>query len=700
MKYSLLGVYVCREAFLKLTGLGASTVQECRQGALAGKASFVSQAELGMVQAIKNTSRAKAYLDARQWLEIYASKHAEMSPMKLEAYLPGGRKIFYWHEYVHERKQQDLDLHGQRCTPQPHRVENPDRSQAHEKDLDLQGQRCTPQPHRVENPDRTLADYPTFLKAWRQEVPWIILCRSVSMFVRCGVCEYLKLLVEQCPREQDSLRNALKDRLGSHFQFQSAQRLAQGRLEEQCQQSGGAQWFMKIDKMDQKKTVTPTVWSQLATPLFKDLSKRFVTGLIGSMWHGTLRTSHHLRSVFEDCLHGAEMQCSAILCNLHEIAREEGHLPQQFHIGADNTYKETKNQVVLWFLVWLLCVLEPTPLWTVTLQFLLVGHTHDALDRFFSRVVAAISGHDFFTVPQLFELIEEKLQYCRVKSSHLAQSWGWKGLLSLRACPTISQLGRVHAIKLFRSSGIYAQWKQWMTDEAWSTPVLLVSPEDVYFLASFRPEPRVMRFEEDGRPILGWIDRFEQWCVGQPTGKYLHLDEQLAWLRRAAVHQTPGVYAPGATVDEYVCALRTLRGSRPEAVRQQDAETLPADIITQLFPGADIPPLPFHQMVQIRGVTHDAHGHRLKSDAIADGSALVVRVPEGTRAHGRTVPFLVAVAIQTPATYFYDDKVLVAWWLPSTAKTETFRSEPPVEEGFVVWGCVSPEKSCEKGLNE
>ena len=61
-----------------------------------------------------------------------------------------------------------------------------------------------------------------------------------------------------------------KDRLGQHYDFQSAQRLAQGRSMEHCIQSCGRKWFFKIDKMDQNSCMVPTVWSQLASSLFKE----------------------------------------------------------------------------------------------------------------------------------------------------------------------------------------------------------------------------------------------------------------------------------------------------------------------------------------------------------------------------------------------------------------------------------------------
>ena len=70
----------------------------------------------------------------------------------------------------------------------------------------------------------------------------------------------------------------------------------------------------------------------------------------------------------------------------------EQHLPTEWVIGADNTAKETKNKFMCWSLMWLLCVLSETKLWSVVLTFLLVGHTHDKVARLFSRVTVALRG--------------------------------------------------------------------------------------------------------------------------------------------------------------------------------------------------------------------------------------------------------------------------------------------------------------------
>ena len=87
------------------------------------------------------------------------------------------------------------------------------------------------------------------------------------------------------------------------------------------------------------------MWIQLAPNMFQDPEKRLIMGLIGSMRFGTRHTTHHVRTVFNYCSRGSEMQCSAVLLNVHEVAMREGRLPGEFYIGADNTPKYTASHL-------------------------------------------------------------------------------------------------------------------------------------------------------------------------------------------------------------------------------------------------------------------------------------------------------------------------------------------------------------------
>ena len=66
------------------------------------------------------------------------------------------------------------------------------------------------------------------------------------------------------------------------------------------------------------------------------------------------------------------------------------------------------------------------PLHSILMIFLLVGHTHDEIDRFFSRLRVAIAGRNYYTVDGLMKLILDGLPGFNVRHSHLHTVWGWK----------------------------------------------------------------------------------------------------------------------------------------------------------------------------------------------------------------------------------------------------------------------------------
>ena len=107
----------------------------------------------------------------------------------------------------------------------------------------------------------------------------------------------------------------------------------------------------------------------------------------GSFYHGLEHWQVHIRTMFEDTKHGSEMQMSTFLLNFHEAVLIEKRVPEELYLGAENTYKETKNKYCCWWCMWLLCVLHThnVRLHSICMLFLLVGHTHDEIDRFFCR---------------------------------------------------------------------------------------------------------------------------------------------------------------------------------------------------------------------------------------------------------------------------------------------------------------------------
>ena len=166
VKYSFLGRPVCRNAFMTLTGIGAWSLTDARKKAESGNKSCLSRHERGDNILVQNTSQPKKYLDARNWLVHYADTHAEKSPISLESYLPAGRKAFYHSAYMHNRKTSNMPY----------------------------------------------AALPVFLAAWRCECPWLVVMKSVSKFVKCNLCEYLKMQIDQTPRSEPQIMEILRDR--------------------------------------------------------------------------------------------------------------------------------------------------------------------------------------------------------------------------------------------------------------------------------------------------------------------------------------------------------------------------------------------------------------------------------------------------------------------------------------------------------
>ena len=125
--------------------------------------------------------------------------------------------------------------------------------------------------------------------------------------------------------------------------------------------------------------------------------------------------------------------------------QQEGHLPEELIIGSDNTAKETKNKYFCWWCMWFLCVMRHTVLWGLLLVCLLVGHTHDEIDRLFSRIKVALAGHDYFTVIEMLDEITAGLPGFRLHTGHLSHVWAWKEMKALCSLlPLVLAIAFIH----------------------------------------------------------------------------------------------------------------------------------------------------------------------------------------------------------------------------------------------------------------
>lgn len=402
---------------------------------------------------------------------------------------------------------------------------------------------------------------------------------------------------------------------------------------------------------------------RLASPLFK-LGNRLVFAVNGCCWSGPQKHARwFLRTLLEDTPHGADMQCSTILQNLHRCAMDEGKLPRIFHIGADNTPKETKNGTMINFLVWLLCSLSETCLWKVQLGFMLVGHTHDNLDRFYSRLCAALKGKNYFTAAEMHQIVIDSMPSQHVEWGHLCTSWNFTDLRA-RIGLEAKKLRNVHDLVLFRdAAGVHVQWKQWLTCESYSKPLLLVPSDKMAAVASLVPDAIVHKFGAlHQSQITSWLQKFNLHL--QATGEAEDCKARMDWLH-AAVEQRADIQQQCLPISCIIADLQNLAGGALPQRRYQNGEScFPDDVLAQLHPGADVSGTPVNSLMHI--ASPHVQLPPPKANAVVPGSLVVVRAPQEFKA----LPFLMATIVDL----INNQEALVQWHVPRQSKEVNFRA--------------------------
>ena len=145
--------------------------------------------------------------------------------------------------------------------------------------------------------------------------------QSTGNFLICGLCTYFRMQIDMCPRSDQILLDALGERLGFHFAFQSAQRLCDLRDEKACKQSGGKDWHHHIDRMDQQTKMFPSIPSQVNAAWFRE--GRLKCSVIGGYWNGPHLSDYAIRTCVDEFMIGSNDQISAVLHNFHSAFVKE-----------------------------------------------------------------------------------------------------------------------------------------------------------------------------------------------------------------------------------------------------------------------------------------------------------------------------------------------------------------------------------------
>ena len=437
--FSVLGIPVCRDAFINITGIAADTIQQARMQVVGGQPLALSQ--LGAWVA----SRPLKYMHARSWILNYATEHADSSPLRPTLELPAGPKKLYYAMYHHQcfgKIQEEL-----------------------------------------------FASMVVFLKVWRIELPFVTRRSAAGPFSHCGLCDYFQMIINRC--EHQALRNALMLRLGKHFDFQGSQRIAVERLFEKSMHDPLEDAVVGWDKMDSQKVIVPRMRALSRTAFLKN-AERLVPGLVG-VRAPCLGPRMWVYTALEDQKHGANMICSLLIAVLLEFHALHGALPARFTMNADNTPKETKNWIVVFACVWLLIALKGTRLQEFRFVYLMVGHTHNLIDASFAWINKALAGEDALSLEALFAVLERKMKAPPVWRA-LTDYYDFRELqhddFPDMGAPTMKGIAAPHDYRLYwaRDGSLCVQSKAWVTSGEWSEPVLLCTKERAETLRHHWPD--------------------------------------------------------------------------------------------------------------------------------------------------------------------------------------------------------------------
>jgi hypothetical protein len=259
----------------------------------------------------------------------------------------------------------------------------------------------------------------------------------------------------------------------------------------------------------------------------------------------------------------------------------------------------------------------------------------------------------------MMNIIIEAMNKVNIIWEHLDSTWDWMETRTLIGIE-FTKLRNIHDIEFFRTDGgIYVHWKQWMTDETWSAPVLLVVAENISRVGQARPAMIPNEFPEGERPKMkAFLDRLQM--QQETAGTRAQRQGDFQWLYNV-VDQEERSLKKDISLEQIVADLRLAGQSAARRASTGSSDSFPSDILVQLFPGHDAPSLPVDSLLRIQG----AAGRTTANDSSGpclEGSLIITR--------GRkSLPFHLGAIVAVLGA-----KAMVQWWQPGQSREANMRA--------------------------
>ena len=346
----------CEDVWRIAHGYSRHHVENARRRIMKGKVSFRSPGRLGKKNGKVDRGGA-AQIEAAAWIFEMAEALGDKMPTFDQIRVPYNSRVQVHAEYV-------LDMAKRRP-----------------------------------GPARTVA-VQTFCKIWRSDpkLKKVILTPPNSGFAECTICGSLRrrLEVPNLPKA-DYLR--LRAERKQHLDLQRGERLLYVRHKEAAFRRPGECACVIFDGCELAKSTVPLLKREMKSTEGVPLNTRFVMRLIGVKLHHGGETKH-FGYVVPPWVGGggANAVCEILVRLIDEFGDKR---PSALFIQVDNC-SENKCKTLFAFCDWLVA----TGIFdSIQINYLVVGHTHEDIDQWFSTFSKAVHKQDIWTPNQMLELL-------------------------------------------------------------------------------------------------------------------------------------------------------------------------------------------------------------------------------------------------------------------------------------------------------
>ena len=243
--------------------------------------------------------------------------------------------------------------------------------------------------------------YDAFLKEVRRSSVKLLVTKRKE-FSQCVICNYNKQ--QQAKQKTNPLAHKyklLQDKHRAHVAV-SKEKYYKHISKSKSVMYVGKYLSIIFDGMDQAKTKLPHL---CRLPKCLDKQDQLTTHITGVIVHGYI---HRLITWVDNFPKDPNMSATILLETLKELQSMEeikvqGGLPRKLYLQLDNCGGENKNSFLMTFVAILVHfgVFEK-----IKVSFLMVGHTHEDIDQFFSRLSVLWNPTDMYSIPQLLEVAD------------------------------------------------------------------------------------------------------------------------------------------------------------------------------------------------------------------------------------------------------------------------------------------------------